>query len=99
MGVVAMKYEPKLPYEYSESYEPRTYHENKTSRVNHEVKKVKNMDQLFDMIQLRDGMTISFHHHLRNGDAVMNLIIDEIMKRDLRDMTVPHHRCFLFIHR
>jgi hypothetical protein len=48
-----MKYEPKLPYEYSKSYKPRTYRENKTSRVNHEVKKVKNMDQLFDMIQLR----------------------------------------------
>jgi citrate lyase subunit alpha / citrate CoA-transferase len=94
MGVVAMKYELKLPYEYSESYEPRTYHENKTSRVNHEVKKVKNMDQLFDMIQLRDGMTISFHHHLRNGDAVMNRIMDEIMKRDLRDITVAASSVF-----
>ncbi|MDP3305406.1 MAG: citrate lyase subunit alpha [Erysipelotrichaceae bacterium] len=89
-----MRYEPKLPYQYIESYEPRTYQENKTSRVNHEVRKVEDMDQLFDMIQLKDGMTISFHHHLRNGDAVMNLIMDEIIKRNLRDITVAASSVF-----
>lgn len=94
MGVVAMKYEPKLPYQYIESYEPRIFPEVKSSRENHEVKKVENMDQLFDRIQLHDGMTISFHHHLRNGDAVMNRIMDEIMKRDLRDITVAASSVF-----
>jgi citrate lyase subunit alpha / citrate CoA-transferase len=94
MGVVAMKYEPTLPYQYIKSYEPRIYQENKTTRVNHEVRKGENMDQLFDMIQLRNGMTISFHHHLRNGDAVMNLIMDEIMKRDLRDITMAASSVF-----
>lgn len=89
-----MRYEPKLPYQYIESYEPRTYQENKTSRVNHEVRIVEDMDQLFDMIQLKDGMTISFHHHLRNGDAVMNLIMDEIMKRNLKAITVAASSVF-----
>lgn len=94
MGVVAMKYEPKLPYQYIESYEPRIFPEVKSSRENHIVNKVDTMDELFDRIQLHDGMTISFHHHLRNGDAVMNRIMDEIMKRDLRDITVAASSVF-----
>lgn len=94
MGVVAMKYEPKSPYQYIESYEPRIFPEVKSSRENHIVNKVDTMDELFDRIQLHDGMTISFHHHLRNGDAVMNRIMDEIMKRDLRDITVAASSVF-----
>ena len=89
-----MKYEPKLPYKYIENYEPRIYPEVKSSRENHEIKKVENMDQLFDSVQLHDGMTISFHHHLRNGDAVMNQIMDEIMKRNLKDITVAASSVF-----
>lgn len=89
-----MKYEPKSPYQYIESYEPRIFPEVKSSRENHIVNKVDTMDELFDRIQLHDGMTISFHHHLRNGDAVMNRIMDEIMKRDLRDITVAASSVF-----
>lgn len=36
---------------------------------------------------LRDGMTVSFHHHLRNGDRVLNAVmaaIDALGIRDLR---------------
>src|SRR6056297_366037 len=27
---------------------------------------------------IKNGMTVSFHHHLRNGDFVMNMVMDEI---------------------
>ncbi len=37
---------------------------------------------------LRDGMTISFHHHLRNGDYVLNLVLDTIADMGIRDLTV-----------
>lgn len=37
---------------------------------------------------LRDGMTISFHHHLRNGDHVLNMVMDEIAALGIRDLTV-----------
>lgn len=37
---------------------------------------------------LRDGMTISFHHHLRNGDKVMNLVLEEIARMGLRNLTI-----------
>lgn len=37
---------------------------------------------------LRDGMTISFHHHLRNGDMVMNMVMKEIAQLGIKDITI-----------
>ena len=37
---------------------------------------------------LKDGMTVSFHHHLRNGDFVLNMVMDEIARQGIRDLTV-----------
>ena len=37
---------------------------------------------------LKDGMTVSFHHHLRNGDYVLNIVMDEIAELGLCDLTV-----------
>ena len=33
-------------------------------------------------------MTISFHHHMRNGDYVLNMVLDEIAKMGIKDLTV-----------
>lgn len=37
---------------------------------------------------LTNGMTISFHHHLRNGDWVMNMVLDEIAQMGFKDLTL-----------
>lgn len=37
---------------------------------------------------LRDGMTVSFHHHLRNGDHVLNMVMEAIASLGIRDITV-----------
>lgn len=37
---------------------------------------------------LRSGMTISFHHHFRNGDMLVNLVVDEIAALGLKDITL-----------
>lgn len=37
---------------------------------------------------LRDGMTVSFHHHLRNGDYVLNMVMDEIAAQGIKGLTV-----------
>ena len=37
---------------------------------------------------LKDGMTISFHHHFRNGDYIVNMVLDEIAKMGIRNLTV-----------
>lgn len=35
---------------------------------------------------LRDGMTISFHHHFRNGDFVINMVLDELQRMGFKDL-------------
>ena len=37
---------------------------------------------------LKDGMTISFHHHLRNGDYVLNMVMEAIAELNIKDLTV-----------
>lgn len=37
---------------------------------------------------LKDGMTISFHHHLRNGDYVLNMVMDVIANMGIKNLTV-----------
>ncbi|MDO4489121.1 MAG: citrate lyase subunit alpha [Eubacteriales bacterium] len=37
---------------------------------------------------LKDGMTISFHHHMRNGDHVLNMVLSEIAALGIKDITV-----------
>ncbi|SFH64071.1 citrate lyase subunit alpha [Pisciglobus halotolerans] len=37
---------------------------------------------------LKDGMTISFHHHFREGDAVINLVMEEIAKMGIKNLSI-----------
>ena len=37
---------------------------------------------------LRSGMTISFHHHFRNGDYVINMVLDTLAKMGIRDLVL-----------
>ena len=37
---------------------------------------------------LKDGMTISFHHHMRNGDYVLNMVMEEIAAMGIKDLTL-----------
>lgn len=37
---------------------------------------------------LRDGMTIGTHHHLRNGDALLNAVVREIAALGIRDIGI-----------
>ena len=37
---------------------------------------------------LKDGMTISFHHHMRNGDYVLNMVLEEAAAMGIRDLTI-----------
>lgn len=49
-------------------------------------KVLKSLDAAIDAVGLKDGMTISFHHHLRNGDYVMKLVIDAIARKGIRGL-------------
>lgn len=37
---------------------------------------------------LKDGMTVSFHHHLRNGDYVLNAVMEEIAGLGIKDINI-----------
>lgn len=47
---------------------------------------IDSIKQLFDELKIQDGMTLSFHHHLRNGDYVFNLVMEEIKRRDIKNL-------------
>lgn len=43
---------------------------------------------------LMDGGTVSFHHHLRNGDQVINMVVDQIARMGITDITVAASSLF-----
>ncbi|MBE0701242.1 MAG: citrate lyase subunit alpha, partial [Acholeplasmataceae bacterium] len=55
---------------------------------------VSSISDLFDLIPIKDSMTLSFHHHLRNGDYVLNMVAAEIKKRNLKNMTLAPSAIF-----
>lgn len=60
----------------------------------HLDKQVESLSLLFDLIPITSGMTLSFHHHLRNGDGVINMVLEEIKKRDLKQMILAPSSIF-----
>ena len=51
-------------------------------------KVVSSLKEVIKLSGLKDGMRISFHHHLRNGDHVINMVMDEISNMGYKDLTV-----------
>lgn len=44
------------------------------------------IEDVLDKLPLKDGMTVSFHHHLRNGDFVTNMVMLAIANRGFKDI-------------
>lgn len=57
-------------------------------------KLLASLAQAFDACRIRDGATLSFHHHLRNGDQVLNLVLAEAARRGLRGLTIAPSSLF-----
>lgn len=53
-----------------------------------EAKLYGDLDAALDAVGVRNGMTISFHHHFREGDLVVNLVIEALARRRIRDLTL-----------
>ncbi|MBR5529828.1 MAG: citrate lyase subunit alpha [Oscillospiraceae bacterium] len=51
-------------------------------------KVVKSIKEVIALAGLKDGMTVSFHHHLRNGDFVLNMVMAEIAEQGFKDINV-----------
>ena len=51
-------------------------------------KLVNSIREAVQLSGLKDGMTVSFHHHLRNGDFVLNMVMEAIAELGIQDLTV-----------
>ena len=54
-------------------------------------KRSKIVESIHDALvkcEIKDGMTISFHHHFREGDYVVNMVMDEIHKMGIKGITI-----------
>ncbi|MCX6149349.1 MAG: citrate lyase subunit alpha [Ignavibacteriales bacterium] len=49
-------------------------------------KVIKNLKEALKRAGLKDGMTISTHHHLRNGDALTNILFDTIKSMGIKNI-------------
>ena len=51
-------------------------------------KLVNSIREAIELSGLKDGMTISFHHHMRNGDYVLNMVLEQAAALGIKDLTV-----------
>lgn len=46
------------------------------------------IDEAIAACGLKNGMCLSFHHHLRNGDYVLNMVMEAAAKRGIGNLTI-----------
>ncbi len=63
-------------------------HNVMVKRCEDSTKVLKNLEEAIKKTGLKDGMTISFHHHFRNGDYVLNMVMDTIAKMGIKNLTI-----------
>ena len=51
-------------------------------------KLIGSVKEAIEKTGLKDGMTISFHHHMRNGDYVLDMVLEEAAAMGIKDLTV-----------
>ena len=55
------------------------------NRMARENKIVESLEKAVELTGLQDGMTISFHHHFRDGDHIVNMVLDTLARMGFRD--------------
>lgn len=57
--------------------------------MNHGTNKlVDSIREVLEKCEIKDGMTLSFHHHFRDGDLVVNMVMQEIHEMGIKDITI-----------
>ena len=85
-GVQRMIPEGYKSFISDDHFKQETYQKKDIVYAKKEAQLVASISALFDMIPIKDGMTLSFHHHYRNGDLLINMVAEEIKKRGLKHM-------------
>lgn len=53
-----------------------------------ESSKVVTLEEAIRKSGLKDGMTVSFHHHFRGGDKVLNLVVAKLAEMGFKNLTI-----------
>lgn len=51
-------------------------------------KMVSSIREALEKCKIRDGMVLSFHHHFRDGDYIVNMVMAEVAAMGIRDITI-----------
>ncbi len=59
-----------------------------------DTKVLKSIDEAIRRSGLSDGMTVSFHHHLRYGDMVLNMVLERIAAAGIKGLRLAQTALF-----
>lgn len=59
-----------------------------SSIASSDKKVINTIEEVIEKVGLKDGMTISFHHHFREGDYIINLVMDTIAKLGIKNLKI-----------
>lgn len=51
-------------------------------------KMVSSIREALEKCRIRDGMVLSFHHHFRDGDYIVNMVMAEVAAMGIKDITI-----------
>ena len=57
-------------------------------------KVLSSLEEAFRRSEIRDGMTVSFHHHLRDGDLVVNMALNVLAGLGIKDLILAPSALF-----
>lgn len=81
--------EPFKGNHYFDGYEYKKDGPSTRCVINSEGSKlVENIHEVLVKCGIKDGMTLGFHHHFRDGDYVVNMVMEEIHKMGIKDITI-----------
>lgn len=97
--MVMNKVNRDIPQTYADNYgvfEGELAHIKEYKEASRRIKSVKPQDdkllssirEAIEKTGLKDGMTISFHHHFREGDYVMNMVLEEIANMGIKNISI-----------
>lgn len=69
--------------------QPKNIERLKDRQLNPSKNKIiGSIEKAVEAVGLKDGMTISFHHHFRNGDYVVNMVMETIARMGIKDLVL-----------
>lgn len=63
-------------------------HKTLVEREKHNNKIVESLEKAIELSGLQNGMTVSFHHHFRGGDYIVNMVMDKLAEMGFRNLVL-----------